>query len=57
MANDICKNCGKNMYGFNQINNVFFVCINPKCELEGLLKIDLKKSIENQKRYQKNYAM
>lgn len=53
----ICKACGKPMFEFIQINNLFYVCINKDCKFEGLLKIDLKTSIENSRRFEHQYAI
>lgn len=57
MINHICKECNKEMFEFNQINNLFYVCTNPKCKFEGLLKINLKKSIENNQRFELQNAV
>jgi hypothetical protein len=35
----ICKECKKSMFKFRQ----FFICVNPKCKLEGLFKTDVEK--------------
>jgi hypothetical protein len=58
MANiDICKGCGRPCYCFQQINNIFYVCTNKNCTFEGLLKIDLKSSLNNSKKMEAEYVI
>jgi len=53
----ICKGCGKACFAFKQVNNIFFVCLNGECKFEGLLKIDVKGSLENSRRTENQYAL
>jgi hypothetical protein len=34
-----CKECGKEMGAFNR----FYICVNPRCKLQGLLKLNFEK--------------
>jgi len=57
MANiSVCKGCGRTMFAFKQTNNIFYVCRNEDCKLEGLIKIDLIESLNNSQRYKEKYA-